>query len=67
VTNVMRAVRHGQADAWFIAGMSGDMQAAWESEPYRLPWFAFERGKNLHVWPRDRIRALTCRHPVASL
>ena len=50
------------ADCWWIAGMSGDMEEAWEAEPYRLPWFAFERGKRLHIWRRDRIRRLTSRH-----
>jgi hypothetical protein len=52
------------ADCWFILGLAGDMVSAWEAEPYPLPWFAFERGKKLHVWRRERIRALTSRHPV---
>lgn len=53
-------------DCWFIYGMAGDMVKSWEAEPYRLPWFAFERGKQLHIWPRDRIRALTSCHLVAK-
>lgn len=51
-----------QADTWFIMGMAGDMEKAWSAEPYPLPWFAFERGKRLHIWRRERIRALTLRH-----
>ena len=51
---------HG--DTWYISGMAGNMEEAWEAEPYRLPWFAFERGKRLHIWRRDRIRRLTSRH-----
>ena len=57
-----RVVIDLRGDAWFIAGMAGDMEAAWASEPCPLPWFAFERGKRLHIWPRERIRALTLRH-----
>ena len=53
-------------DTWLIGGMAGDMSKAWAAEPYPLPWFAFERGKRLHIVRRDRIRRLTSRHLVIS-
>lgn len=35
---------HGeQLDAWFVAGMAGDMALALASVPYPLPWFIFQR------------------------
>lgn len=30
-------------DAWFVAGMAGDMQKALDAVPYFLPWFIFQR------------------------
>jgi hypothetical protein len=59
---ILAIARREHADCWFIAGMSGDMEKAWSAEPYPLPWFAFERGKRLHIWRRERIMALTLRH-----
>jgi hypothetical protein len=30
-------------DAWFVAGMAGDMDLAMQSLPYFLPWMIFQR------------------------
>jgi len=62
------AVKADVADCWFMAVRTGDISAAWDFEPYPLPFYAFQkRGSRLHIWPRDRIRALTSRHLVAPI
>lgn len=58
--NMGTGAQDGSADCWYIGGMAGVMNEAWRSEPYPLPWFAFERGKELHIWPSQRIRQKTC-------
>ena len=53
-------------DCWFLVALAGDMRAAWEHEPFPLPWYAWERTHGgrirLSIWPRERLRALTGRH-----
>jgi hypothetical protein len=51
-----------KADTWFIFAMAGDTSKAWSILPYELPFLAWERdrphGKELHIYPIQRIRAL---------
>lgn len=55
-------------DCWLMIALAGDMTKAWDHEPFPLPWYAFERqhhGRNrLSIWPRARLKTLTCRHRV---
>jgi hypothetical protein len=49
-------------DTWFIFAMAGDTSKAWSILPYELPYIAWERdrphGKELHIYPTARIRAM---------
>ena len=62
----VRPVDGKYGDAWLVLGMAGDMRAAWAYEHHAVDWILFERGKRLHMWPRNRIRSLTCKTGARS-
>lgn len=50
-------------DTWMVWLFAGDMAAAWERQPFPLPWVAYQRKNELRFLPLGAIKRLSLLTP----
>lgn len=63
ITEPTYLFNHADCDCWYIHAMAGDIRGAINMEPFKLPWYSWERvldGKlDLRFYKSERIRTLS--------